>query len=56
MSFLLVAVLCSVLVSVHLKLARRLGVDVGQAIPWNYAVAAVLAAASLHVSSARVTR
>lgn len=50
MSFLLAAVLCSVLVSVHLKLAPRAGVDVGQAIAWNYAVAAGLAALLLHAS------
>ncbi|MBP1474857.1 hypothetical protein J7I44_11155 [Frateuria sp. MAH-13] len=40
MPFLLAAALCSVLVSVLLKLARRLEVDVGQAIAWNYVVAA----------------
>ena len=40
MSYLLAAALCSVLVSVLLKLARRLDVDVGQAIAWNYVVAA----------------
>ena len=44
MSFLLAAALCSVLVSVLLKLARRLAVDVGQAIAWNYVVAAALSA------------
>ena len=48
MPFIALAVLCSVLVSVHLKLARRAGVDVGQAIAWNYAVAALLAALLLH--------
>jgi drug/metabolite transporter (DMT)-like permease len=41
MPFLLAAALCSVLVSVLLKLARRFDVDVGQAIAWNYVVAAV---------------
>jgi drug/metabolite transporter (DMT)-like permease len=41
---LLLAALCSVLVSVLLKLARRLEVDVGQAIAWNYVVAVVLSA------------
>ena len=44
MPFLLAAALCSVLVSVLLKLARRLDVDVGQAIAWNYVVAAVASA------------
>jgi drug/metabolite transporter (DMT)-like permease len=42
MPFLLAAALCSVLVSVLLKLARRYGIDVGQAIAWNYVVAAGL--------------
>jgi drug/metabolite transporter (DMT)-like permease len=44
MPFLLAAALCSVLVSVLLKLARRLDVDVGQAIAWNYVVAAAASA------------
>lgn len=44
MAFLLAAALCSVLVSVLLKLARRLDVDVGQAIAWNYVVAAAASA------------
>ncbi|HET6806597.1 MAG TPA: EamA/RhaT family transporter [Frateuria sp.] len=44
MHFLLAAALCSVLVSVLLKLARRLAVDVGQAIAWNYVVAATASA------------
>jgi len=44
MAYLLLAAICSVLVSVLLKLARRFGVDVGQAIAWNYAVAAALSA------------
>jgi len=43
MSFLLLSVLCSVLVSVLLKLAPRQRVDVAQAITWNYAVAGALA-------------
>lgn len=42
MFYLLAAALCSVLVSVLLKLARRAQVDVGQAIAWNYLVAAGL--------------
>ncbi len=37
--FILVSVLCSVFVSVLLKLAPRWRVDVGQAIAWNYALA-----------------
>ncbi|MCX7513281.1 EamA family transporter [Frateuria hangzhouensis] len=44
MPFLLAAALCSVLVSVLLKLARRLDVDVGQAIAWNYVIAAAASA------------
>jgi drug/metabolite transporter (DMT)-like permease len=44
MPFLLAAALCSVLVSVLLKLARRLDVDVGQAIAWNYVVAVAASA------------
>ncbi|NUO72746.1 MAG: EamA/RhaT family transporter [Frateuria sp.] len=44
MIHLLLAAICSVLVSVLLKLARRLEVDVGQAIAWNYVVAALLSA------------
>jgi drug/metabolite transporter (DMT)-like permease len=42
MSFLLLAALCSVLVSVLLKLARRVGVDVGQAVAWNYVATGAL--------------
>lgn len=38
------AILCSVLVSALLKLARRFDVDVAQAIAWNYVVASVLVA------------
>lgn len=44
MFFVLLSVLCSVLVSVLLKLARRWQVDVGQAIAWNYVVTSVLTA------------
>jgi len=44
MPFLLLSVLCSVLVSVLLKLAPRRRLDIAQAITWNYAVAALLAA------------
>jgi drug/metabolite transporter (DMT)-like permease len=58
MVYLLLAALCSVLVSVLLKLARRFEVDVGQAIAWNYVVAAAAsvlafapAPAALHVAT-----
>jgi len=44
MIFVLLGVLCSVLVSVLLKLVRRLQIDVGQAIAWNYVVTSVLTA------------
>jgi drug/metabolite transporter (DMT)-like permease len=46
------SVLCSVLVSVLLKLAKRTGFEVGQAVAWNYAVAAVLAMLLLRPSLA----
>jgi drug/metabolite transporter (DMT)-like permease len=44
MIFVLLSVMCSVLVSVLLKLARRYAIDVGQAIAWNYVVASALTA------------
>ncbi|MEO8780267.1 MAG: EamA/RhaT family transporter [Rhodanobacter sp.] len=44
MIFVLLSVACSVLVSVLFKLARRLQIDVGQAIAWNYVVTSVLTA------------
>ncbi|PPT75571.1 hypothetical protein XaplCFBP3122_12460 [Xanthomonas arboricola pv. populi] len=52
MHFLLFAVVCSVLVSVLLKLAPRRDIDVFQAIIWNYATASVLAVALLKPSFA----
>ncbi len=42
MTYVLLAALCSVLVSVLLKLARRFDVDVGQAVAWNYVATGVL--------------
>lgn len=42
MIYVLMSIACSVLVSVLLKLARRLEVDVGQAIAWNYVATSVL--------------
>lgn len=39
MIYVIASVLCSVLVSVLLKLARRWSIDIGQAIAWNYLVA-----------------
>ena len=50
MIYVLFSVVCSVLVSVLLKLARRFDIDVGQAIGWNYAVASVLTAVVLQPS------
>ena len=50
MSYVLASVVCSVLVSVLLKVARRLQVDVGQAIAWNYVVAGMLTALVLKPS------
>ena len=44
MSSLVFAVICSVLVSVLLKVARRQALDVGQMVTWNYLVAAGLCA------------
>jgi drug/metabolite transporter (DMT)-like permease len=52
MHYLLLAVLCSVLVSVLLKRAERLRIDVAQAMTWNYAAAAALCALLLKPSLA----
>ncbi len=52
MIYVLLSVVCSVLVSVLLKLARRFEVDVGQAIAWNYVVTGVLTALLLQPSPA----
>ena len=42
MHFLILSVACSVLVSVLLKLAPRCGIDIAQAVTWNYLAASVL--------------
>ena len=42
MHFLFLSVACSVLVSVLLKLAPRRGIDIAQAVTWNYLAASVL--------------
>jgi len=47
MTSVLLAALCSVLVSVLLKLAPRLRFDIGQAVAWNYVAAGALALALL---------
>jgi drug/metabolite transporter (DMT)-like permease len=52
MIYVLLSVVCSVLVSVLLKLARRFDVDIGQAIAWNYVAAGVLTALILRPSLA----
>ncbi|HEX7348462.1 MAG TPA: EamA/RhaT family transporter [Rhodanobacteraceae bacterium] len=56
MGYVLASVVCSVLVSVLLKLAGRLRVDIGQAVAWNYVVAVVLALAALRPSFAPLAR
>ncbi|MGH8157491.1 MAG: EamA/RhaT family transporter [Rhodanobacter sp.] len=50
MIYVLLSVVCSVLVSVLLKLARRFDIDIGQAIAWNYVVASALTALVLQPS------
>lgn len=50
MTYIFLAILCSVLVSVLLKLARRQQVDVGQAIAWNYVATSLLTAWIFHPS------
>lgn len=52
MLFLCLSILCSVLVSVWLKLARRFGLDVPQMVAWNYLAAGSLVALVLHPSLA----
>lgn len=52
MIYVLLSVVCSVLVSVLLKLARRFHIDIGQAIAWNYVVASALTALVLQPSLA----
>lgn len=55
MVYVLLSVVCSVLVSVLLKLARRLSVDVGQAIAWNYVATSVLTATVFRPSLSALT-
>ncbi|MFK2877985.1 EamA family transporter [Rhodanobacter hydrolyticus] len=52
MVYVLASAICSVLVSVLLKLARRFGLDVGQMVAWNYVMACALAALLLQPSLA----
>ena len=42
MTYLILAVLCSVAVSIFLKMARRQRIDMGQAIAMNYVMATAL--------------
>ncbi len=51
MTFVLLAALCSVLVSILLKLAPRLRFDIGQAVAWNYVIAGGLTLLVLHPST-----
>lgn len=44
MVYVLASAICSVLVSVLLKLAKRSGFDIGQAVAWNYVAALALTA------------
>lgn len=55
MFYVLLAATCSVLVSVLLKLARQQGIDVAQAIGWNYLAAALLCGLLLRPSLASLT-
>lgn len=50
MLYVLLAALCSVLVSVLLKLAKRGGIDVGQAVAWNYVATLALTLLALRPS------
>ncbi len=56
MLYVLLSAVCSVLVSVLLKIARRYGVDIAQAVTWNYLAAAVLCALLLQPSLASLAR
>jgi len=56
MHFVLFSAVCSVLVSVLLKLARRLDVDVAQAVAWNYLAASALCALLLRPPLASLGR
>ena len=51
MLYVLLAALCSVLVSVLLKLAKRGGIDVGQAVAWNYVATLALTLLALRPST-----
>src|SRR5690606_16803381 len=56
MAYVLLAALCSVLVSVLLKLARRFDIDAGQAIAWNYVATTALTLLALQPPLAPLRR
>jgi drug/metabolite transporter (DMT)-like permease len=56
MLFVLFSAVCSVLVSVLLKIARRFDVDVTQAVTWNYLAASALCALIWQLPLARVVQ
>ncbi|MDR2991574.1 MAG: EamA family transporter [Burkholderiaceae bacterium] len=56
MLFVFLSAVCSVLVSVLLKIARRFDIDVAQAVTWNYLAACALCALTLHPPLARLTQ
>lgn len=56
LSYLLISVVCSVLVSVLLKLMQRRGIDTAQGITWNYLAASLLCFALLDPPLAALAR
>ena len=56
MPYLLISVVCSVLVSVLLKLMQRRGIDIAQGITWNYLAASLLCFALLDPALAALSR
>jgi len=56
MLFVLLSAVCSVLVSVWLKVLRRFDVDAAQAVTWNYLTAAALCALTLQPPLARLAQ
>lgn len=56
MSFLIASIVCSVLVSVLLKLMQRRGIDTAQGITWNYLAASLLCFALLDPPLAALAR
>lgn len=56
MTYLLLSVVCSVLVSVLLKLSKRFQLDIGQMVAWNYVVAGALTLVALRPAWAPLHR